>query len=195
MAAGTEHVDVHFIHIDGNLCIRLYRIGMEQYTVLLRDLTDLGNGFDGTDLVICKHYTDQNCVRANGCLQLVQTDQSVSVHIQISDLKASLLQILTGMENGMMLDLRGNDMFSLGSIGFCGSFQRPVIGLGTAGSKIDLFRLCTQTVCDGLAGMIHGLLALGTQTVDGAGIAVVFTEVREHRIHDLRCRFGSCCII
>mgnify|MGYP000735645927 CR=1 FL=1 len=70
-----------------------------------------------------------------------------------------------------------------------------VFGLGTAGSKIDLFRLCTQTVCDGLAGMIHGLLALGTQTVDGAGIAVVFTEVRKHRIYDLRCRFGSCCII
>ena len=96
---------MHLIHIDGNLCIRLYRIGMEQYTVLLRDLSDLGDGFDGTDLVICKHHADQNGIGTNGCFQLVQADQSVSVHIQIGDLKASLLQILTGMKNGMMLDL------------------------------------------------------------------------------------------
>ena len=34
--------------------------------------------------------------------------------------------------------------------------------------------------------------ASGVGTV---GIAVVFTEVRKHRIYDLRCRFGSCCII
>ena len=122
MTAGTEHVNMHLIYIDRNLRIRLYRIGVEQYTVLLRDLTDLGDGLDGTDLVIGKHHADQNGIGADGCFQLVQADQSVSVHIQIGDLKASLLQILTGMENGMMLDLRGNNMFSLGSISFCGGF-------------------------------------------------------------------------
>ena len=122
MTAGTEHIDMHLVHIDGNLCIRLYRIGVEQYTVLLRNLTDFGNGLDGTDLVVGKHHADQNGIGADGCFQLVQADQSVSVHIQIGDLKASLLQILTGMENGMVLDLRGNNMFSLRSISFCGGF-------------------------------------------------------------------------
>ena len=122
MAAGTEHVNMHLIHIDGNLCIRLYRIGMKQYAVLFCNLTDLGDGLDGTDLVVGKHHADQNGIGTNGCFQLVQADQSVSVHIQIGDLKASLLQILTGMENGMMLDLRGNNMFSLGCISFCGGF-------------------------------------------------------------------------
>ena len=122
MTTGTEHVNMHLIYIDRNLRIRLYRIGVEQYTVLLRDLTDLGNGLDGTDLIVGKHHADQNGIGADGCFQLVQADQSVSVHIQIGDLKASLLQILTGMENGMMLDLRGNNMFSLGSISFCGGF-------------------------------------------------------------------------
>ena len=122
---------MHFVHIDGNLRIRLYRIGVEQYTVLLRDLSDLGDGLDGTDLVVGKHDADQagvrlqgvrQLLRGDGCFQLVQADQSVSVHIQIGDLKASLLQILTGMENGMVLDLRGNNMFSLRSISFCGGF-------------------------------------------------------------------------
>ena len=122
MTAGTEHVNMHLIHMNGNLCIRLYRIGMKQYAVLFCNLTDLGDGLDGTDLVVGKHHADQNGIGADGCFQLVQADQSVSVHIQIGDLKASLLQILTGMENGMMLDLRGNNMFSLGSISFCGGF-------------------------------------------------------------------------
>ena len=122
MTAGTEHVNMHLIHMNGNLCIRLYRIGMKQYAVLFCDLTDLGDGLDGTDLVVGKHHADQNSIGADGCFQLVQADQSVSVHIQIGDLKASLLQILTGMENGMVLDLRGNNMFSLRSISFCGGF-------------------------------------------------------------------------
>ena len=122
MTAGTEHINMHFVHIDGNLRIRLYRIGVEQYAVLLCNLTDLGDGLDGTDLVVGKHHADQNGIGTDGCFQLVQADQSVSVHIQIGDLKASLLQILTGMENGMVLDLRGNNMFSLGSISFCGGF-------------------------------------------------------------------------
>ena len=119
MTAGAEHIDVHLIHVDGNLCISLYRIGMEQDAVLLCDLTDLGNRFDRTDLVICKHDTDQDRIRADRRLQLIQADQTVSVHIQICDLKSSLLQILTGMENRMMFDLRGNDMFSLGFISLC----------------------------------------------------------------------------
>ena len=71
MAAGTEHVNMHLIHIDGNLCIRLYRIGMKQYAVLLRDLSDLGDGLDGTDLVVGKHHADQNGIGTNGCFQLV----------------------------------------------------------------------------------------------------------------------------
>ena len=110
MAAGTEHVNMHLIHIDGNLCIRLYRIGMGKYAVLLRDLSDLGDGLDGTDLVVGKHHADQNGIGADGCFQLVQADQSVSVHIQIGDLSKPLFSrysvvICFSMMNGMPMPL------------------------------------------------------------------------------------------
>ena len=41
MTTGTEHVDIHLVHVNRYMCKCLYRIRMEQYAMLLCDRTDL----------------------------------------------------------------------------------------------------------------------------------------------------------
>ena len=59
VVVGTGHVHLHLIHIGGYLCICLYRIGIVPFTVLLRSLSGLCNGYGVSGLSICEDFTDQ----------------------------------------------------------------------------------------------------------------------------------------
>ena len=89
VAAGTEHIDVAFIYIDRHLSESLHRIGMEQNSVLFGNLADLFDGLNGSDLVVGKHHRDQDGIRADGLLQLIQLYNTVLIHIQVGDLKTA----------------------------------------------------------------------------------------------------------
>ena len=56
---------MHLIYIDRNMAKCLYRICMEENIMFLCNLTDFLDRFDRTDLIVCKHNTDQNRIRAN----------------------------------------------------------------------------------------------------------------------------------
>ena len=49
-----KHINMAFIHIDWHMSICLYRICMEENLMLLRDLANLLDWLDASDLVICK---------------------------------------------------------------------------------------------------------------------------------------------
>ncbi len=67
-------------------------------------------------------------------------DNTILIYIKICDLCSSLFfKIFAGMKDGMMLDLGCDDVVSFGFICFKGSFQCPVIRLGTACCKINFF--------------------------------------------------------
>ena len=65
MTAGRKHINMAFIHIDWHMSICLYRICMEENLMLLRDLANLLDWLDASDLVICKHHRNQNCILAD----------------------------------------------------------------------------------------------------------------------------------
>ena len=106
MAAGTEHINVTVIYIDRKLSESLHCIGMEQDAMLFCDLTDLFDGLNGSDLIVGKHDGNQDGIRTDSLLQLVQFYNTVLIYIQIGDLKTAFLQILAGMKDRVMLDLR-----------------------------------------------------------------------------------------
>ena len=71
VAAGTHHVDVKIIYVDRHMSVCLNRVGVEQNAMLLRDLANLFDRLDGSDLVICKHHGNENGSRADSLLQLI----------------------------------------------------------------------------------------------------------------------------
>lgn len=75
---------------------------------------------------------------ADGSLKLVRPYQSILVHIQIRDRKASLFQIITGMQHGMVLYFGCDDMLPLCLAGLRRRNQRPVVRLRTARREVYL---------------------------------------------------------
>ena len=65
MAAGTQHINIHLIYIDRYLSVCLYRICMEQNAVFFCNRSDLFHRLDRSYLIVGKHDSDQNRIRAN----------------------------------------------------------------------------------------------------------------------------------
>ena len=55
MSACAEHIDVKFLHIDGNMSVGLNRICMEQDPLFFGNSAYLLYGLYGSDLIIGKH--------------------------------------------------------------------------------------------------------------------------------------------
>ena len=175
--------------MNGKLTECLHRVCVEKNSVLPGDQSDLFYGLDGTDLVIGGHHRDQDRLWPDLFLQILQTDDAVLIHIQIGDLRSALFrQVLAGMENGVMLDLRGDDMVSFILISLESSLQSPVVSLGAASGEIDLFFLCAQYVGDLFSGRCDAFFAPACQVIYTGWIPIQFTEIRQHRLHNL----GGC---
>ena len=188
MGAGAEHIDLILVHVDGELSIGLHRIRMEQDPMLLRDPADLLYRLDGSDLVIGKHDGNENGIRTDGPLQLVQLQDAVLVHAHICDLKSSFLQIFAGVKHRVMLNGGGDDMLSLLRISLGSCLDGPVVALRSPRGKIDLIVRRAEAFGDDFPNPVHGLLAFRPQRINAARISVMLRKIREHGLHHLRRR-------
>ena len=128
MCAGAQHVDVQFIRIQRNLSECLYRVGMEKHAVPPGDFTDFTYRLNGSDLIVGRHDGDQNRIGSDRFLQFTRIHHPVGAHIQPGNLCSPLsLQILTGIQDCGMLDLRRDDVSPLVLICLKRRFQRPVV--------------------------------------------------------------------
>ena len=74
--------------------------------------TDLFDWLQSADFIVCCHYRDQDGLRCDSLLQLIQIYNTIFIHIQICDLCTLFFQPFTGMQDGMMLDFGCDDMVS-----------------------------------------------------------------------------------
>ena len=58
MTTGTEQINIHFFHINGNVGIGLHGISVKENIVLFCNRPDVLDGFDGADFIVRKHDTD-----------------------------------------------------------------------------------------------------------------------------------------
>ena len=82
MGGEGEHVDVHSLHIDGQVPRRLNGVGVEQNPRLPADRADLCYRLHGADLVVGKHHGDQAGIRPDGLLHLLRRHHAVRRNIQ-----------------------------------------------------------------------------------------------------------------
>ena len=93
MGAGAQHIDLVFVHVDGFMSIGLDRVRMEKDSMLLRDLPDFFDWFDGPDLIIGKHYRQKDRIRTDRLFYLLRIHKSKFVHRQGGDFKALFFHI------------------------------------------------------------------------------------------------------
>ena len=174
------------IHIDRLMAECLNRVCVEDDPVLMGDLTDLPDRLDRSDLVVGEHHRDQDRIRADRFLQLVDGNGAVLVYREVGDLIAALLEILTGVKDRVVLDLCCDDVFSFGRVSLRSRDQSPVVGLGTAICEVDLIVLCAESVCYSLSCFCEGLLARCGKLIYRGRVSVIFCIKRQHGFHDFR---------
>ena len=80
-------------------------------------------------------------VVADGCGEVVGRDEAVVVARQPGDLEAALFEIFAGLEHGVVLDFRGDDVLALLGESFDGAPDCPVVRLCSAAGEEDFVGL------------------------------------------------------
>ena len=138
VGARGEKVDAGFSEREGKLPEGLDCIRMKKNSLLSRDFRDLRDRLDRPDLIVCAHDADEPGFIPYGFQNGSRLYPPPLIDIQISDGKSPLFEIGAASENGVMLDLRADDMTL--PRGFDPGNQRPVVGLRAAPRKIELHR-------------------------------------------------------
>src|SRR5207302_4551797 len=87
-------------------------VGMEINVGLRSDASDLFYRLENASLVVRHHDRDQLGARTKSGAHVVRIDQPLSVHVKVSHFTSALLQTFAGIQHGMMLDLRSNDVIA-----------------------------------------------------------------------------------
>ena len=195
MPAGAEHVNIALVHINGDLRERLYRICVEQHAVLFCDLPDLCDRLHCTDLIIREHYRNQDRIRPDRTLHCLRIHEPVLVHVKISHLIPTLLEIFTCMQDRMVLDLCSNNMLSLCRISLSRGCQRPVIRLCAPCGKINLIRFRPEDSRDDLPLLCDHLFICRGKSIHTGRIPVMFRKIRQHCLYNFRRCLCRCRIV
>ena len=152
-----SQVDVLLDHIHRNFADRLSRIGVENHAPLVTQLADFSDWLQHANLVIRIHNRDQDGLVIHGALQVVQIDQAVFLHRHVGHAIAIFFQALAGVEHGLVLGDRSDDVVALLAIHFSHAFDGEVVTLGGARGEDNFFRGRAHQFGDPLARRLHAL--------------------------------------
>ena len=119
----------------------------------------------------------------------------VLVDREVRDGESFLFQVLAGMEDRMVLDLRGDDMVAFLPVRQGNALDRPVVGLAPPGGEVDLVGLCAQRLCYLCPGSINRLLRFAGNAVDRGRVAEVFGVEGRHCFHNLLPDIRGCGVV
>ena len=105
-----EEIRTQRLDMDGDLSESLDRIGVEQDVPLAAHLGYLGDREEHSRLVVGVHEADQNRARPDRSSHVVRIQHTLAVHRQSRDRAPLTLQVIGGMEDGVMLDRRDDEM-------------------------------------------------------------------------------------
>ena len=170
---------------------------MEEDALLAAEGADLLDGLDGADLVVGEHDGHAAGVLADGGRHVLHADDAVLVHVQQRHLIALLLQRLEGVEDGVVLKLRGDQvLFALSRADARAGDEGLVVGFAAAGCEVDLLRaLRAEALRDGLAGFLQDLGGGLAELVEGGGVAPVGGQAGEQRVQRGLADAGGGCVV
>ena len=151
-------VDVHLVDVDRNLANGLHGVGVEDDAAFAAHLADFRDRLQDADFVVGGHDRDQDGLVVHGALQVVEIDQAILLHRQIGHAVAEFLEMLAGVEHGLVFGDRGDDVVALLAVHFRDALDGEVVALGGAGGEDDLFRGRADQLGDAFARQSPPLL-------------------------------------
>lgn len=87
---------------------------MEENFILSANLSNFFDGLYDSDLVVNHNDRDDDGVRSNSLLELLQINQTIGLYGQISHIEAQFLQVAAAVKHALVVDLRSDNMFFAG---------------------------------------------------------------------------------
>ena len=143
-------------------------------------------GEDGAGFVVGEHHGHERRVRTDGAVEFLKVETALVVHTEPGHFVALVLKVVTVGQHRGMFHLGGDDV-PLFRLGFRGGIPGGVVGLGTAGSEDDLFRIRIENAGHLLAGLLDVVAHLAAEGVHAGSVAVKRAEGGHHGFH----HFGS----
>ena len=181
-----QEIHTQRLDMDGNLAESLDRIGVEQDVPLAAHLGDLGDREEHSRLVVGVHEADQNRVRPDRSSHLVRIQHTLAVHRQPRDRAPLTLQMIGGMEDGVMLDRRDDEMARATGSGSDDPRQGQIIRLGpTPGENDAVLVGDAQGPRHTLSCGLQGVTRLTPPGVDRTRVPEPLPEEGQHGREDI----------
>ena len=99
--------------------------------------------------------------------------------------EAASFEILTGLENGVMLDGGGDDVIAAIFAGAGDALDGEIVCLSAAARKHDLRCIGANEGCNPAPGFFYGFSGLSAQGMNARGIAERIPQERKHSLQDI----------
>ena len=167
-----------------NLCAEMERRSMD--ISFSGDPSYLGDRLDGPHFVIRVHDAYEDGFIRQCFPDVFRIHNAVPVNREIGYADAVSFEILTGLEDGVVLDCGGDDMIAAIFAGAGDTLDGEIVCLCPAARKHDLRGIGADEVCHFAPRFFHGLPGLFAQGVSARGIAEGMPQERQHGFEDIR---------
>ncbi len=193
MGGEAEQVDLVVLDVQRDFADGLGGVGVEEDASVVAEPADLADRVERADLVVRGHDRDEDRAVGQRGLDRLGRDQAGRVGRQDGHIPAVLAgEPFQGVEHGLVLDRRRDDVVPLPLQGGQGPFQGEVVRLGRARGEDDLLGLRPDQPGHLLARRIDGLGGLPAEAVgDAGGVAVALGEDRAASPRRREGRSGS----
>ena len=158
---------------------------MEDDSLRLADVCDLPHRLDHADFVVHHHDRSEDGIGADRRLELLDVDQTILLHLEISRLEPLALELAESVEHGLVLGLLRDEVLAFGLVEVGGALDREVVALGRARGPDDLLRVGVDQRRDMRARLFDRLLGLPAERVRAARrIAEMLGQIRDHLRRD-----------
>ncbi len=183
-----EEVDAEDPDVDGHLPDRLRGVGVDEDALLVREAGDLREVLDRPDLVVGVHDRDEDRLGRQRLRDVARVDAPRPVHRDAGDPEALLLEDGARLEDGRVLDGRGDDVAPLRPEEARDAVEDGVVPLRPPAREDDLLGPRAEERGDLAPRGFDGGARLRAAGVAARGVPEVRREVREHRLGDFRVR-------
>mmetsp|Transcript_24902 Transcript_24902/g.33362 ORF Transcript_24902/g.33362 Transcript_24902/m.33362 type:complete len:326 (+) Transcript_24902:480-1457(+) len=180
-----QQINLHLVDVDWQLAHTLRSISVEEHTVGAADFANLLQRLNCADLVVDVNDGADEGVGADGLLEDVEVDETLSGHRQVSHFEAFVFELTAGVKDALVVDLGRDDVLLFVAVKACQSLQAQVVRLGGARGEHDLFGGGADEVSDVFARIFTGLLRLPAEGVRArVRVTVALSHERHHFVEN-----------
>ena len=177
-----QQVAANLFHVDGHLASRLHSVGMEEDVRFGGNRADSIHVLQHARFIIGVDNAYELGVRLDRAAHVVGVEQAAGIDRQVCDLAANFFEALAGVEDGVVLDGRSDDVVA----GLDDAKKRKVVAFRTPTGEDDFGSAAVQQLRHLLASVFHSGSRLLALLVNRGRIAELLHEVRPHGVEDFR---------